>query len=42
MHLGEVSGMAAKLAIDGDTPVQEVKVEKLQQMIRKAGIPLAD
>jgi hypothetical protein len=40
MHLGEVSGMAAALAIKQQSSVQEVDVGSLQNKILKAGIPL--
>ena len=40
MHLGEISGLAAKMAIDGNLPVQKIDIKKLQEKILKLGIPL--
>ena len=40
MHLGEVSGMAASLAIKNKSSVQKVDVPTLQGMIKKHGLPL--
>lgn len=40
MHLGEVSGIAASMAVDKDVSVQDVDVPELQKRIIKAGIPL--
>jgi hypothetical protein len=40
MHLGEVSGMAAFLAIREGKGVQEIGIKELQEKITKAGIPL--
>lgn len=40
MHLGEVSGMAASLAIRGGKAVQDIDIKQLQGNIVKAGIPL--
>lgn len=40
MHLGEVSGMAASLAIHDGGGVQEINIKELQGKIVKAGIPL--
>lgn len=40
MHLGEVSGMAAALAIRDGKAVQEINIKELQREITKEGIPL--
>jgi len=40
MHLGEISGIAASLAINKKVSVQKVNIQKLQQKISEAGIPL--
>ncbi len=40
MHLGEVSGMAASLAIRNKSTVQDIDVPALQGMIVKQGMPL--
>lgn len=40
MHLGEVSGMAASIAVRDGVDVQDVEIRKLQKWISKAGIPL--
>ncbi|HCI92425.1 MAG TPA: xanthan lyase [Verrucomicrobiales bacterium] len=40
MHLGEVSGMAASMAIRQGTSVQGINVPDLQKKITQAGIPL--
>ena len=40
MHLGEVSGIAASIAIDKNVSVQDIDVTELQKRIIKAGIPL--
>ncbi len=40
MHLGEVAGMAASMAISDRVNVQDVDVQKLQKKILKAGMPL--
>ncbi|MBT8045390.1 MAG: FAD-dependent oxidoreductase [Verrucomicrobiae bacterium] len=40
MHLGEVSGIAASLAIRDKVNVQDVDVRKLQKKILQAGMPL--
>jgi hypothetical protein len=40
MKLGEGAGLAADLAIDRSVPVQQVPVERLQQRLRRRGIPL--
>jgi hypothetical protein len=40
MHLGEVSGMAASLAIRNEMDVQNIDIKELQGKIIKAGIPL--
>ena len=40
MHLGEVSGMAASLAIRTGKSVQDIDIRQLQEKITKAGIPL--
>ena len=40
MHLGEVSGIAAKLAINNNIKVQDVDIQELQQKIIESGIPL--
>ncbi len=40
MHLGEVSGLAATMAIDSGRTVQEIDVKKLQEGVKEAGIPL--
>ena len=40
MHLGEISGIAASLAIENKSSIQEVNVQKLQRKISEAGIPL--
>jgi len=40
MHLGEVSGMAAALAVSEESKVQDINIQELQAMIAKAGIPL--
>jgi hypothetical protein len=40
MHLGEVAGIAATLAINDNVNVQNVDIKELQQQILEAGIPL--
>ncbi|MGB6222286.1 FAD-dependent oxidoreductase [Haloferula sp.] len=40
MHLGEVAGMAAALAVNENVAVQQIDVAELQSMITKAGLPL--
>jgi hypothetical protein len=40
MHLGEVSGMAASLAIRDKVDVQKIDIKELQEKIVKIGIPL--
>ncbi len=40
MHLGEVSGMAASLAIRDKVDVQKINIKELQEKIGKSGIPL--
>ncbi|MFW6246251.1 MAG: FAD-dependent oxidoreductase, partial [Tangfeifania sp.] len=40
MHLGEVSGIAASLAIKNKVGVQDLNIPELQQKIKEAGIPL--
>ena len=40
MHLGEISGIAASLAIKNKVSIQDVNVPELQQKIKEAGIPL--
>lgn len=40
MMLGEAAGIAAALASAGDTPVQAIPVQKLQQRLRTLSIPL--
>ena len=40
MHLGEVSGMAAAIAIRDAVDIQDIEVRKLQEEILEAGIPL--
>jgi hypothetical protein len=40
MHLGEVAGIAASLAIKERVSVQEITISKLQGKLAKAGIPL--
>jgi hypothetical protein len=40
MHLGEVSGIAASLAIKNKVSVQDLNIPELQQKIKEAGIPL--
>ncbi|NND06771.1 MAG: FAD-dependent oxidoreductase [Saprospiraceae bacterium] len=40
MHLGEISGIAANLAIKNSVSIQEVNIEQLQQKISEARIPL--
>ena len=40
MHLGEVSGIAATLAISKNVNVQDIDIPELQAKIAKAGIPL--
>ena len=37
MAMGQAAGMAAHLAIEGDTPVSKVDVEKLQRMLLERG-----
>ena len=41
MHLGEVSGIAAAMAIRDAQSVQEIDTPTLQQRVLKVGIPLA-
>jgi hypothetical protein len=40
MNLGEAAGIAAAMAAESDITVQEVDIERLQQQLREAGIPL--
>ncbi len=40
MHLGEVSGMAAALAVSEESKIQDINIQELQAKIAKAGIPL--
>lgn len=40
MHLGEVSGIAASMAIGKNVSVQDIDISELQKRIIKAGIPL--
>ena len=40
MHLGEVSGMAAAIAIREGKDIQQIDIKELQETILKAGIPL--
>tara|TARA_Y100000588_G_scaffold299437_1_gene320754 strand:- start:2003 stop:3556 length:1554 start_codon:yes stop_codon:yes gene_type:complete len=40
MHLGEVSGIAAAMAIDNNSSVQNIDVSELQKRIKAVGIPL--
>ncbi len=40
MNLGEAAGIAAAMAAESDITVQEVDIERLQQQVREAGIPL--
>jgi len=40
MHLGEISGITANLAIKNSVSIQEVNIQELQQNISEAGIPL--
>ena len=40
MHLGEVSGIAAAMAIDNNSSVQNIDVAELQKRIKAVGIPL--
>ncbi len=40
MHLGEISGIAANIAIKNSVSIQEVNIQELQQKISEAGIPL--
>ncbi|MGD1891996.1 MAG: FAD-dependent oxidoreductase [Cyclobacteriaceae bacterium] len=40
MHLGEISGIAANLALKHNVSIQEVNVQELQQKISEVGIPL--
>ena len=40
MHLGEVSGIAAAMAIDNDSSVQNIHISDLQKRIKAVGIPL--
>ena len=40
MHLGEVSGIAAAMAIDNNCSVQNIDVAELQKRIKAVGIPL--
>lgn len=40
MHLGEVSGMAAAIAIRDGVDIQDIAIPELQEEIAKAGIPL--
>ena len=40
MHLGEVSGIAAAMAVDKDVSIQDIDVSRLQQRIIEVGIPL--
>ncbi|MEK6396869.1 MAG: hypothetical protein V4734_02185 [Terriglobus sp.] len=35
--IGQAAGVTAYLAIQGNTPVQQVSVEKLQTILRKDG-----
>jgi len=39
MMLGQAGGLAATIAIDGNTSVQDISVPKLRAAIRQAGIP---
>ncbi len=40
MHLGEVSGIAAAMAIDNNSSVQNIDIADLQKRIKAVGIPL--
>ncbi|MEM7574635.1 MAG: FAD-dependent oxidoreductase [Bacteroidota bacterium] len=40
MHLGEISGLAANLALENNTSVQEINIQELQAQILAVGIPL--
>ena len=40
MHLGEVSGIAASMAVMNTSSIQAINVADLQQRIKAVGIPL--
>jgi len=40
MHLGEVSGIAASMAISDQVNVQKINIKELQKQIIESGIPL--